>query len=204
MTAPDEPPDATRPDAASPPMLPVPAAPLSRDDLLRLDAFLHSPACGGEAMGLSRAHGFLTAAASGPEPLEPSEWLRLVFDEPVFESGDQAEDILGMALRLYRDIEADLGAPGRYRPLLEDARAPGGGSEAHAQAWCQGYLAGVSVCQEVWAMHAGRAMNALLNPIVRLAQPQGDPPAELRRLCDELPLVAESLYRYWRALEAER
>ncbi|MCU0840988.1 MAG: YecA family protein [Thiobacillaceae bacterium] len=183
-------------------MMPAHPAPLSQDDLLRLDAFLHSPACGQEAMSLSRAHGFLTAAASGPEPLEPAEWLRLVFDEPVFESGDQADDILGMALRLYRDIEADLGATGRYRPLLEFARGPAGGVEVEAWAWCQGYLAGMSVCREEWALHTGRSMNELLSPIVRLSRHLGAiRSAPQRRLCDELPLAAESLYRYWRARE---
>ena len=45
-------------------MLPAVPYALSQAELLRLGAFLHSPACGRDAMGLSHAHGFLTALAS--------------------------------------------------------------------------------------------------------------------------------------------
>jgi yecA family protein len=63
--------------------------------LQRLDGFLRSPGCGGDSMSLSRAHGFLTAALSGPEPISEGEWMRLMFDEPVFADADQAQDIPG-------------------------------------------------------------------------------------------------------------
>jgi uncharacterized protein len=173
---------------------------LSQADLLRLDAFLHSPACGREAMGLSRAHGFLTAAASGPEQLEPGEWLRLVFDEPVFESGDQAETMLGLAMRLYQEIETSLGSSGSFRPVLDFVRDGEGGMAVDATAWCQGYFSGMSLCRELWAMHAGSELNGLLAPIHALSRYRGaSREAVHRRLCDELPGAAESLYLYWRA-----
>lgn len=186
-------------------MLPVHAQPLSQTDLLKLDAFLHSPACGREAMGLSRAHGFLTAAASGPEQLEPGEWLRLVFDEPVFESGEQAETMLGLAMRLYQEIEATLEAgreqTGSYRPVLDFVRG-NGGVTVDASAWCQGYFSGMSLCRELWSMHSGSELNRLLAPIFALASHRGAVRDDFhRRLCDELPGTAESVYRYWRAQE---
>lgn len=181
-------------------MLPTLTAPLSQSDLLKLDVFLHSPACGREAMGLSRAHGFLTAAVSGPEQLEPGEWLRLVFDEPVFENGEQAETMLGLAMRLYQEIETSLEETGSFRPVLDFVRDGAGGVAVDASAWCQGYFSGMSLCREQWAMHAGHRLDSLLAPIFQLIRnriPARD--AHHSKLCDELPVTAETVYRYWRA-----
>lgn len=182
-------------------MLPASIPPLTHADLLKLDAFLHSPACGHEAMSLSRAHGFLTAAASGPEQLEPGEWLRLVFDEPVFESGEQAETMLGLAMRLYREIEATLGSAGSYRPVFDFVR-DNGGTAVDATAWCQGYFSGMSLCREMWSLHAGGELDNLLAPIYELARYRGAArDSSHRRLSERLPESAESVYRYWRAQE---
>ncbi len=182
-------------------MLPVNSESLNQSDLLRLDAFLHSPACGREAMGLSRAHGFLTAAASGPEQLEPGEWLRLVFDEPVFENGEQAENMLGLAMRLYQEIETTLESAGSYRPVLDFVR-DAGGVAVDATAWCQGYFSGMSLCRELWSIHSGGELSRLLAPIFELARYRSAALDDFhRRLCDELPGTAESVYRYWRAQE---
>ncbi len=184
-------------------MLPVHSESLSQSDLLRLDAFLHSPACGREAMGLSRAHGFLTAVASGPEQLEPGEWLRLVFDEPVFESGEQAEAMLGLAMRLYQEIEGTLGSAGDYRPVLDFVRDDNGVA-VDASAWCQGYFSGMSLCRELWSMHAGGELSHLLGPIYELARYRGAArEGSHRRLCEQLPASAASVYRYWREQEAQ-
>ena len=187
-------------------MLPAHTQALSQTDLIKLDTFLHSPACGREAMGLSRAHGFLTAAASGPEQLEPGEWLRLVFDEPVFETGEQAEAMLGLAMRLYQEIESSLEAglesSGSYRPVLDSVRDGANGVVVDASAWCQGYFSGISLCRELWAMHGGPELDSLLAPIFELARYRGATSDLARhRLCEELPDTAESVYRYWRARE---
>lgn len=185
-------------------MLPAPTVPLSQAELLRLDAFLHSPACGRDAMGLSHAHGFLTAVASGPEHLEPGEWLRLVFDEPVFDDGAQAEDMLGLAMRLYQDIEASLDRPGGFRPVLDYVRDAAGEPSVDASAWCKGYRSGMTLCEEQWAMHGGQPLQSLLATIHTLACHPGPVLGALNReLCEQLPLAAEAIYRYWRAMEAD-
>lgn len=183
-------------------MLPAHTRLLDQADLLRLDAFLHSPACGREAMSLSRAHGFLTAAASGPEQLEPGEWLRLMFDEPVFESGSEAESMLGLAMRLYREIETTLDSADGYRPVLDFVR-DGGGIAVDASAWCQGYFSGMSLCRELWSMHAGGELDHMLAPIHALARYHGAArDGKHRQLCEQLPFSAVSVYRYWREQEA--
>lgn len=180
-------------------MLPAQPSALSQADLIRLDAFLHSSACGREAMGLSHAHGFLTAAASGPEQLEPGEWLRLVFDEPVFANGEQAQDMLGLALRLYQDIEARLGQPGSFAPVLDFVATATGRALPDATAWCRGYLSGMSLCREPWDGYGGWPLDRGLAPIIALSQADVPSPDEhYRYLCDALPGTAEAIYRYWR------
>lgn len=184
-------------------MLPATAPALTQAELLRLDAFLRSEACGRDAMGLSHAHGFLTALASGPEAMEPSEWLRLIFDEPVFRDGAQAEDMLGLAMRLYAEIERSLAQPHAFSPVLEYVRGGGGELAMDATAWCQGYRAGMTLYQELWVQHANQALTGWLAPIHALARSAGPALDPLHReLCAELPLAVQAIHRYWREQEA--
>lgn len=180
-------------------MHPEPTHPLNQTDLARLDHFLHTAACGREAMGLSYAHGFLTAVASGPERLEPAEWLRLVFDDPVFESGDDAREMLGLALRLFQEIERNLGSDGGYRPVFEFVRDGAGRTHSDAQHWCRGFAAGLALFSERWTRSARATLNTPLELIFRLAETRGLPDTAYARLCDALPAAAESVYRYWQA-----
>jgi uncharacterized protein len=180
-------------------MLPSSAPLLSQDELARLDRFLQSPACGGEAMGLSHAHGFLTALASGPELLEPSEWLRLMFDEPVFASGDDAQEMLGLAMRLYADIEQGLRGEAGFRPVLEYVRDDTGATHVDAQRWCRGFVSGFSLFRERWTREARRLLDLPLSVIFRLAETRGVADATYARLCDVLPEAADAVFRYWQA-----
>ncbi len=183
-------------------MLPSATPALTPADLLRLDQFLHSKACGLEAMGLSHAHGFLTAIASGPEALEPSEWLRLMFDEPVFDSGEEAAEMLGLALRLYREIETSLNEHGRYRPVLEYVR-DAAGTHVDANVWCRGFVAAFALFSERWTRQSRLVLEEPLGLIFRLAQMHARASAEYARQCDALPLAAEAVHRYWRAAGGE-
>lgn len=148
-------------------------------------------------MGVSRAHGFLRAAASGPEAVEAAEWLRLVFDEPVFPTGDAAQEMLGLALRLYRDIERNLAMVGRFRPLFDPVAA--GEAGVDASAWRQGFVSGTSLCREQWVVHARGVLHEPLQVIFRLADANARAGADYARWCETLPLAAEVVYRYWRA-----
>lgn len=173
--------------------------PLDQTDLMRLDRFLHTSACGQNAMGLSYAHGFLTAVACGPEQLEPMEWLRLMFDEPVFDSGDDAREMLGLALRLFREIERCLGCGEACRPVFEYVRDHAGTTHADAQHWCRGFTAGMALFSECWTRHAHSSLNTPLVLITQLAAMRGLPDPAYARLCDALPAAAQSVYRYWQA-----
>ncbi|MEO1766841.1 YecA family protein [Thiobacter aerophilum] len=178
-------------------MLPIPSRPLDGAELARLEQFLRSHACGPDAMGVSRAHGFLTAGVCGPESLSPEEWIRLVFDEPVFASGEQAQDMLGLALALYRDIEHGLAA-GDFRPVLEYVRAGGGAVYLDPRSWCEGFIAGTNLFREHWTGAAREMLQDALDVIFRLARLKPDGGSQHARLCQALPLAAEAVYAFWR------
>jgi len=175
---------------------------LSQHELMQLDRFLHSAACGRDAMGLSHAHGFLTAAASGPEGLSPDEWIRLVFDEPVFESGEEAQDMLGLVMRLYHDIDSSLAVSGRFRPLLEYVRDGNGGTRVDARAWCEGFISGMTLFREHWTRAAREVLHEPLDVIFRLTQMPSASDERYAQWCEALPIAAEVVYLFWRAEKA--
>lgn len=176
-------------------MHPVAEQALDARELARLDAFLRSRHCGPNAMGLSYAHGFATALRCGPEALAADEWLRLVFDEPVFASGVQAQEMLGLALRLERDIERGL-ARGELRPVLEYERLEGA-VRLEASPWCQGFDDGVRLFRELWLEEAFARLAHPLALIVRLAYGPKAEDGEYARLCAALPEAARAIYAYW-------
>lgn len=184
-------------------MLPDQRRPLHEADLARLDHFLRSAACGQEAMGLSYAHGFLTAVASGPEQLDPAEWLRLMFDEPVFENGAEANEMLGLALRLFQEIEHSLRNETGLRPVFDFVRDRAGDTHADAQRWCRGFASGFALFSERWTRRARGALHTPLSLIFELSQLRSRPDAAYTRLCDALPAAAESIYRYWQSADRQ-
>ena len=180
-------------------MLPDQTHALSQDEPLRLDHFLHSAVCGKEAMGLSRAHGFLTAAAIGPEPLAPAEWIRLVFDEPVFADTAQADDMLGLVTRLYQDIENSF-TQQDFSPVLEFVRDAAGATHMDAAPWCQGFISGMSLCREQRARHARGLLDDPLRLVFHLAEVPADSGGYGARLCDALPPAMDVVNHYWRGI----
>jgi hypothetical protein len=110
--------------------------------------------------------------------------------------------MLALALRLYREIEASLKQPGEFRPVLDFIRDGSGETRMDASAWCHGYVSGISLCREQWALQGRGVLNGLLAPIFQLLRAAGSPGDVLHlQLCGGLPATAEAVYRYWRKLE---
>ena len=111
-------------------------------------------------MDLEMLDGYLTAVVSGPEAIQPSEWLPQVWSEgsksaaPVFVDNDQAQRIMGLVLRHFVGIQRTLAeSPTRFRPLLyvpDDKVQRGDRTPAEATAWCEGYMAGVKLRDDEW------------------------------------------------------
>ena len=102
--------------------------PLTDVDYDELEVFLGSHAVPQDCMDLEMLDGFLTAIVSGPELIQPSEWLPVVWSDsqrsvtPVFANNEQAERILSLVLRLQQSIRRTLAeSPTRFKPLLYHA-----------------------------------------------------------------------------------
>ncbi len=103
--------------------------PLSETEYDALEAFFGSNAVPQDCMDLEMLDGFLTAIVSGPELIQPSEWLPVVWSDsqrsvsPVFADNEQAERILSLILRLQNGIVRTLtDSPTRFKPLLYRCR----------------------------------------------------------------------------------
>lgn len=172
--------------------------PLNQADLTRLDHFLRDNACGQDVMGLSYAHGFLSAIAAGPEPLEPEEWLRLVFAEPVFHSGNEGQEMLVLTQRLFSEIDHSLSTNVGFSPVFDKVQTLDQPRYDDAQAWCLGFTDGLKLFSESWTEEANSNLRGPLAIIFNLADIRGQPGPAYEKLCQTVPDAAEYIYCYWK------
>lgn len=186
--------------------LSLPNDPPTEEELERLEFFLEESEPN-PGIPLEGIDGMLAAVACGPEPVEPSEWLTVIWNgrPPAFESDAQAEQILGTLVKIYADIERRLEA-GDYGPLVTIWEDETSGEEFEdPEDWCRGFLTGMQLRGEKWStrMKADPEFDALLEPIVDGA----DPSDELREamedtdtlhdLLDDICQTVSTIREYW-------
>jgi uncharacterized protein len=198
--------------------------PLTDAELDELEAFLASDAVPQDCMDLEMLDGYLCAIASGPDTIQPSEWLPGVWSEggksasPAYGSSEQAQRIMALMLRHMVGIERTLAeSPTRFRPLLylPDGEKAGGRPERtkdadrappEATAWCEGYMAGVKLRDDDWQpLYDAQDARDWIFPIEALAFGEHDPEfsewiddrEKRASLVDELPVAAVLIYRFW-------
>ncbi len=189
--------------------------PLSDSELDELEAFLASDAVPQDCMDLEMLDGYLTSIVSGPEAIQPSEWLPGVWSEggrsasPAYSSSEQAQRIMGLVLRHMVGIPRTLAeSPTRFRPLLylPDERARTDKSPAEATAWCEGYMSGVKLRDDEWQpLYDAQDARDWIFPVEALAYGDQDPEFaewiddkdKRASLVDELPVAAVLIYRFW-------
>jgi uncharacterized protein len=192
--------------------------PLTDAELDELEAFLASDAVPKDCMDLEMLDGYLTAIVSGPEAIQPSEWLPQVWSEggksaaPAFANNDQAQRIMGLVLRHMVGIQRTLAeSPTRFKPLLylpdEKARA-NERTPPEANAWCEGYMAGVKLRDDDWQpLYDAHDARDWIFPIEALAFGDRedaftewvDSDEKRAELVDELPVAAVLIHRFWLA-----
>lgn len=173
--------------------------PLSRVELEELSEFLATTP---KAMQFPKAHGFLTAIASAPETIMPSEWQPEMLGEPEFVSREQAQQVIGLVMRLYNQILTGLNENQRLAPPMPD------GDDAIGL-WCAGYLKAARM-DDVWRDDERGAV--FLFPFAVLAgevdlvgeeDSDGkvieDPTPQLRRCREGLDATVREANRYWTA-----
>lgn len=185
--------------------------PLEEADYEALGQILQSRA-GDEGLLLDALQGLLTAVVIGPEPVPPDEWMPLVLDDgDPFDSVEQAEQAIGLVLRLYNTIASDLETL-HWDPILGAVETEGGDITFSAQGWCEGFTLGVDLRAEAWEqrMRDDRGLMQKLAPILALAADEGvyeyEPGEEPTPLSeaeyeDALNKLASSVYdvhQYWR------
>ncbi len=180
-------------------------------DMDALEAYLASDDSPEDAMDLSELDGFLAGLIVGPEPVPPSEWLPLIWDneEPVFADQAQADQILSTILGRYNEIADGLDAhPADYAPIFWQDFA----GATIVEDWAIGFMQAVSLRQAQWEPVLNDDDSAmLLIPIAAIAglaipdDEQDDlslPDEVVDKLVEEAPDVLPScvlgLRSFWR------
>jgi uncharacterized protein len=151
--------------------------PLSDDELERLGEFLHDIRA--RARNTESLDGYFAALICGPDIVLPSEYLPGIWGEDFsFESDNQATEIVGLLMRHWNTISAELlrtlKEPHVYLPvLLEDDDGI-----AHGNDWARSFMRGVQARPGSWRQlinsteHGGPLL-----PIMLLAHEHDPDPA---------------------------
>jgi uncharacterized protein len=184
---------------------PFPAGPV---DLEALDRFLMSEASPEDCMQLSDLDGFLTGIAIGPELVVPSEWLPAIWggDEPVFESIEQAQTVIGTIMGRYNEILRALSTdPEGYEPVFWE----GADGEVIAADWAEGFVDAIRLRPEAWRpLLEDREALVMLMPILALCgDSEGGSPFELdpeedadllAQAPELIPACVAGIDRFWK------
>jgi len=187
--------------------------PLTEADLDRLEELLECEAFAGEAFRLDEIQALLCAVISGPQPVMPSVWLLEALGAGLENSAAaEVAETVELLMRLNNDIAQALLADETVAPLLYPVDE--GSEEYDFAAWADAYIVGANLGGD-WYELAGKHaedLSELLEPLFLLngmlkedVENSGErwfPPAEEARLIadvqDNLPLVVQTLYNFWR------
>lgn len=180
--------------------------PLSLDELNELEQFLASkeilPQC---QMSVSMLDGFLTSIVIGPEPVNPSEWLPVIWGEeyPNDVPQETLERMLALVTRLSNSIAMTMDqAPGSFEPIIGvydegDLEIP------IVDEWCEGFETGIALRPELWKGMVNENLGEMLTPIMIAAEldSEAQPAAEYQKICSTLqeaiaPAVI-AIYHFW-------
>ena len=97
---------------------------LSEAEIEELTDFLLSDKTPEECMDISTLDGFLTGVIIGPDSIQMSRWLPVVWgeaekDEMAWESEKELERVMGLVMRLYNSVAQDfIIEPPDFNPLF--------------------------------------------------------------------------------------
>ena len=180
---------------------------LSLEELELWLASDRAPAKGG--WNVSAVDGLIAGIVVGPEPIEPAEWLRLIFGaRPLGKDGEAAlQAVLDRHAAVAKILAA---APASYAPLF--MRTDEG--VVLAQDWAAGFLAAVRLRLEAWRPLLEAETSRLLLPIlVHIPAPDIDShiaglPVQARRQLagayHHIPTAVAALHGLHRSTAAER
>ncbi|WP_293267351.1 YecA family protein [Neptunomonas sp.] len=126
------------------------SAPLSDDELDRLETFIFSDVVSEDSLDLIGIHGFLCALNISPVPAAEEEWMDVLFDGvPNWASAEQEKEITSTLNRwkssIYSDLsnDSELGMPCEL--TLETKN-----EESELEIWSQAFMEGVFLNEDEW------------------------------------------------------
>ena len=182
---------------------------LSTAELDRLERLLVSDTFHEEAMPLDMLQGLFCAIGSAPDLIPPSSWLAVALgDHPVYETAEQAQEILDLVMRFYNQtlLELDSGTGITLYVLSDDE------GEDDFATWCEGYLEGVVLSETDWdELGEPEEVEELLFPFMLLsgrmreaAEEAGDTVPSLKeeremrhKAADSLGDAVMAMHSYW-------
>ncbi len=190
-------------------------APMTEQDLDRLETLLAADNFQGEAMSLDVLQGFLCAVVSGPDTVDPDLWVAEVLGgAPRYASPEQEKELRELLLKFYHDIDSALANREEFDLILygfEDDP-----EELDFASWCDGYVYGSQMGEENWFEAAGEFAEDLnekmevfflLNGVPKEDalknkepwMPAKEEQTALEEAQDELPIVIGDIYRFWQS-----
>jgi uncharacterized protein len=126
------------------------SAPLSDDELDRLETFIFSDVVSEDSLDLIGIHGFLCALNISPVYAAEEEWMEVLFDGvPKWTSAEQEKEITSTLNRwknsIYSDLsnDSELGMPCEL--TLETKN-----EESELEIWAQAFMEGVFLNEDEW------------------------------------------------------
>ncbi len=143
-------------------------------DLDLLSAYLASPDHPDGVLTLAELDGFLTAIAIGPEPIDPEEWLPVIWNgaEPRFENGAQAVAVRRALYARYDAIVAEV-EDGTYAPVFDVDEE----EKPLPQSWAVGFMTGAGLRLEAWSeLFQSEEDDTIAYPILALCEDEAGKP----------------------------
>ncbi len=178
-------------------------------DLKALDEYLMSDESPENCMQISDLDGFLTAIVVGPDLIQPSEWLPVIWggESPEFANDAQATAILDAVVGRYNEIAQSLAKiPPEIDPIFWKTKV----GLVVAGDWAEGFLDAMDLRSKAWAeMIEDEEDSRPLIPILGLAGSESDSPvlaggseklAKLRAdATDMIPSCIVKIDAFWKA-----
>ena len=176
---------------------------LNRLLLDRIDENADSEGMDEGMLDVSELDGFFTALISGPVPVQPSQWLPVVWGdfEPEWGSDKEFKKIIPLMIRHMNGIVSTLmDQPEDFEPLYLE-RVGENRSYLIVEDWCEGYRSGVALAAKEWTS-AGDEMAALLAPILAFTKESGWPghdlnEKEVEKLQNAIAVNVREIHAYW-------
>lgn len=182
--------------------------PLDENEIDELETFLFSDAVSEESLDYPSLHGLLTAIAICPLAIDEAEWLETLFDgQPDYLNSAQQtriESLLRRELQGIRDELEHEEPPELPCDLSLD-------EDSFLTIWCQGFMEGVFMREEIWFGSHEEEMAELLLPMM-IASDLFEDDVELQTmrndatlmqgLCAEIPDLLTDIYLLFRVPES--